>query len=238
MFPTQVPDWQTQDRVGSAPIGKGSSFDVHDPLEDTLTALGGVRDAQPSLGNAWSVVRYAKGGVLVVSRIDPLTKQEYVAAFNNTRAAAGVAVTTATPSAGWKALYGTTGGIAPPRTDASARLSLVVPALGAVLLKADATVPVSTPAKPKLVVKGDGLTSMWAASATVAGRQPVSVAFVVRRASGADQRLDIDTSPPFRGFLDPSKFKRNERVRVIATARSLDGRTATSSPVQFRVRAR
>ena len=30
MFPTQVPDWQTEQRVGSPPIGKGSSFDVTD----------------------------------------------------------------------------------------------------------------------------------------------------------------------------------------------------------------
>jgi glycosidase len=238
MFPTQVPDWQTQDRVGSPPIGKGSSFDVSNPLETTLHDLGAVREAQPALGNAWTTVRYAKGGLLVVSRIDPATKQEYVAAFNNTRASAGVAVPTSTPSAGWSAVYGAALGIVPPRTDANGRMSLVVPALGAVLLKADATIPVSAPAKPKLAVKGDALTSMWAATATVGGTQPVSVAFLVRRASGAWQRLDVDTSPPFRGFIETGRFRKNERIQVVAVARSLDGRTATSSPVRFRVRAR
>jgi hypothetical protein len=149
-----------------------------------------------------------------------------------------VAVPTSTPSAGWSAVYGAALGIVPPRTDANGRMSLVVPALGAVLLKADATIPVSAPAKPRLAVKGDALTSMWAATATVGGTQPVSVAFLVRRASGAWQRLDVDTSPPFRGFIETGRFRKNERIQVGAVARSLDGRTATSSPVRFRVRAR
>jgi hypothetical protein len=135
-------------------------------------------------------------------------------------------------------VYGAALGIVPPRSDATGRMSIVVPALGAVLLKAGATIPVSAPAKPRLVVKGDALTSMWAATATVGGPQPVSVAFIVRRPSGAWQRLDVDTSPPFRGFLETGTFRKNERIQVVATARSLDGRTAASSPVQFRVRAR
>ena len=66
---------------------------------------------------------------------------------------------------------------------------------------------------------------------------PVSVTFVVRRGS-TWQRLDTDTSPPYRGFIDPAKFKRNERVQVAAIARGLDGSTAVSAVVPFRVRAR
>jgi hypothetical protein len=66
---------------------------------------------------------------------------------------------------------------------------------------------------------------------------PVSVTFVVRRGS-TWRRLDTDTSPPYRGFIDPAKFKRNERVQVAAIARGLDGSTAVSALVPFRVRAR
>ena len=66
----------------------------------------------------------------------------------------------------------------------------------------------------------------------------MSIAFVVQRASGAWQRLDVDTSPPYRGFLDPAKFRKNEHVKVVAIARGLDGRTAASAVVPFRVRTR
>jgi hypothetical protein len=66
----------------------------------------------------------------------------------------------------------------------------------------------------------------------------VSIAFAVRRAGAtAWQRLDVDTSPPFRGFIDPARFKRGQRLDVVAIARSLDGRIAASAVVPFRVHA-
>jgi hypothetical protein len=67
----------------------------------------------------------------------------------------------------------------------------------------------------------------------------VSVAFAVRRAGSSSwRRLDVDTSPPFRGFVDPAKFKKNERVSLVAIVRGLDGRIAPSAVVSFRVRGR
>jgi glycosidase len=241
MFPTQVPDWQTQERVGSPPIGTGSSFDVtNDPIEALLRQLGALRDANPALGSGWSVVRYAKGGVLVVSRIDPATRTEYLAAFNNGASAAAIRVQTATPSTTWSYLFGAApAGVNNNVGDAKGMVSVTIPAVGAVLLKANAAIPVSTPPRPRLKVVGDPLTSMWAATATVAGLQPVSVAFLWRKASGGAQHLlDIDTSPPFRGFIEPGKFGKRERIVVTAVARSLDGRTATSKAVPFVVRSR
>ena len=47
-------------RVGSPPIGKGSSFDVTtNPIEAQLNALAALRDAHPELATGASVVRYA-----------------------------------------------------------------------------------------------------------------------------------------------------------------------------------
>jgi len=234
MFPTQVPDWQTEDRVGSPPIGKGSSFDVtSNPIELELKQLGAVREAQPGLATGWSIVRYAKGGLLAVSRVDPSAKREYLALFNNGASAASVTAVTATPSASWTPLLGG----APVSSDASGKVTVSVPATGALLYEAATPISVKAPAKPKLAVKADPLTSLWAATATVRGG-PVSVTFVVQRAgSSAWRRLDVDSSPPYRGFLDPARFKRNERVKVAAFARSLDGATAVSAVVPFRVHA-
>ena len=43
MFPTQVQEWQTEDRVGAAPIGTGSSFDVTThPIEARVEKARGV----------------------------------------------------------------------------------------------------------------------------------------------------------------------------------------------------
>jgi hypothetical protein len=240
MFPTQVPDWRTQARVGSPPIGAGSSFDVTtSPIELELKKLGALRDAHPALGDGWSVVRHAKGALLAVSRIDPAAKQEYLALFNNGPTPASVTVTTSTPAAAWSPLLGA----ASASSDAAGKLTVSVPATGALLLKAGAPIPVAAPAKPKLAVGADDLSSLWAASATVGatagGTAPVSVAFVVRRANAKSwQRLGVDTSPPYRAFIDPAHFKKRERVELVAIARSLDGRTAASGVVRFRVRTR
>jgi hypothetical protein len=65
----------------------------------------------------------------------------------------------------------------------------------------------------------------------------VSVAFAVRRA-GAKRwtRLAVDDSPPYRAFLDPARYRRGERVHLVAVARSLDGRMAVSNVVPLAVR--
>jgi hypothetical protein len=232
MFPTQVQDWRTQTRVGAPPIGSGSSFDVTaNPVETELKRLGALRDANPALSTGWSIVRYAKGALLAVSRIDAGAEQEELALFNNGATAASVTVTTATPSTAWTPLLGT----ASATSDAGGKLTVSVPAASALLLKAGAQVSSPAPVKPKLVVKADPLSSYWAATATVRG--PVSVGFAVQRAGSSTwERLAVDTSPPYRAFLDPGKFKRNERVRVAAIARSLGGSTAAAAIVDFRVR--
>jgi hypothetical protein len=239
MFPTQVPEWQTEPRVGSPPIGNGSSFDVtNNPIELELKQLAALREAHSQLSLGWSIVRYAKGGVAAISRVDPATKRELVVVLNNGNGSASVTFPTSTPSSRWSQLYGSPVPFAPPSSAANGSLTVPVAGTTAVVLEAETAIAAAAPPKPKLSVKGDALTSLWAASATVGGTAPVSVAFVVQRASGAWQRLDVDTSPPFRGFIDPAKFKRNERVKVVAIARSLDGRTASSAVLPFRVRRR
>jgi hypothetical protein len=175
------------------------------------------------------------GGLLAVSRIDPASGVEYLLVFNNGAAPTRVTVSTATPQARWTSLLGG----APATSDAAAKVTVDVPATGAVALRAGSAVPAEAPSKPRLAVAGDDLSNLWAVKATVGSTVPVSVAFVVRRAGAATwQRLAVDTSPPYRGFLDPAKFGKDERVQLAAITRSLDGRTAISQVLAFRVRRR
>jgi len=79
---------------------------------------------------------------------------------------------------------------------------------------------------------------MWRVSATVAGSAPVSVGFGVRRPNGKWTRLATDDTPPYRAFVDPAKYRRNEKLDLVAVVRALDGSTATSKIAAFKVRAR
>ena len=92
------------------------------------------------------------------------------------------------------------------------------------LLRADRNLPERAPARPVLTVKRDELTQLWRLSAAVRADGGLTVAFAVQRGTAAWTRLAADDSPPYRAFVDPARYKRNEHVRLVAVARSLDGR--------------
>ena len=225
MFPTQVSDWQTQQRVGSGPIGKASSLGITDnPIETQLKQLSSVREAEPALSTGASIIRYASDAALVVSRIDLSTGREVVTAFNNGSSALKVKVAVASPGTLWQVAFGS--GTA---TRTGATLSLTIPAVSALVVIPVAAIPKVAPGKPKLKESADPLTSYDLLAATVAGG-PVSVTFAVRQGGGAWQRLAIDDSAPYRAFIDPGRYARHARVDAVAVARGLDG-TVSASPV-------
>ena len=50
LFPTQVAEWRSEERIGSGPIGAGSSFDqAAHPVAERLRTLGELRASQPVL---------------------------------------------------------------------------------------------------------------------------------------------------------------------------------------------
>ncbi len=73
-----------------------------------------------------------------MSRIDRDARREYLAVFNAGEAPARVTVQTATPSASWEALLGDATGTT---SGADGRVSVTVPPLTAILLRAGADLP-------------------------------------------------------------------------------------------------
>jgi glycosidase len=227
MFPTQVSDWRKETRVGGPPIGQGSSFTVTNPLQTQLKTLAGLRDAYPELATGASVVRLQQGGVLVVSRIDATTGREIVVAFNNTDQAAKVTVATATPGI-WSVVFG--GGTA------SGNLTLTVPAVSGIVAVPLSSMPKSAPGKPALTAGPDDLSDYAVLTARVAG-EPVTVWFAIRRKGGGWQKVAVDDSAPYRGFVSPTAFKKGEKIDAVAVARGLDGSVAISPVVTFAARS-
>jgi glycosidase len=224
MFSTRVGDWRTENRVGSPPIGNGSSFDVTDnPIEGQLRTLAALRDRYPALATGASVVRYASGPVLVVSRIDIATGAELVAAFNNGDSPARVTVATGTPGSTWSLAFG--GGTA--TAGAGTSLTLSIPPVLAIVARPASTGPASAPPVPTLKAGPDSISSYYALTAGVAGR-PVTVAFALQAPGGGWRRLDVDDSAPYRAFVDPRRYRRGARVQAVAIARGFDGATSVS----------
>ena len=224
MFPTQVGEWRTESRVGSPPIGNGSSFDVTDnPIEAQLRTLAALRDRYPELATGASVVRYASGPVLVVSRIDVATGAELITAFNNGDNPARVTVATGTPGSAWSLAFGSGTATA----GAGAGVTLSIPPVSAIVARPAATSPASAPPVPTLKAGPDSISSYYALTAGVAGRS-VTVAFALRAPGGGWRRLDVDDSAPYRAFVDPRRYRKGASVQVVAIARGLDGATSVS----------
>ncbi len=230
MFPTQVRDWQVEKRVGSPAIGKGSSFDVTDnPVGEHLRALGRLRDLHPALATGSTIVRLADSSVLVVSRIDRAGRREYLEAFNNGAAAAKVTVPTATPSASWEPLFG---GAAAVSSGTDGRVTVTIPPLKALLFGAGSDLPDRAVPAPDVRVGPDTLSELVRVTASVKTSDPVSVAFALRRGGKAWTRIAIDDGAPFRAFLEPSRFRRGEKIELVAVARGSDGSVRVSPVVE------
>jgi glycosidase len=222
MFPTAVTQWQTEERVGSPPIGKGSSFDVtSNPIETRLKSLAALRDAHPELATGASIVRYAEENLLVVSRVDLKTGDELVAAFNTATTAARTTIKGLRPG---KVLFGS-GSVSGSTIDVPAVSSLVWDS---------GPVAQASAAQPKLSAGPDQLTDYVVLTATTKLAAPVSVAFALKRTNGTWARIAVDDSPPYRAFLEPSRYAKGRRLQAIAVLRTLDGKVAASKILTFK----
>jgi glycosidase len=229
MFPTKVSDWQTEKRVGSPPIGTGSSFDVKgNPIGDLLRTLGELRNEHPALSTGSTIVRRAGSAALVVSRFDRRARREYVEAFNSSGSKVHVTVTTSTPDASWEPLLGAT---EPARTGADGRLTLTILPLQALLYRAGADLPARPLPAPVVRTGLDLYSELFRINAAVRTLDPVSVTFALSRGGGPWRRVAVDDGPPFRAFLEPSRFRKGEKIELVSVARGSNGSVAVSSVV-------
>lgn len=80
LFATRVTRWQVEERIGSKPIGIGSSFDSTHPLESSIAQLQAFARATSGFRIANQRTRFARQGTFVVSRSSG--DQEFWIAFN------------------------------------------------------------------------------------------------------------------------------------------------------------
>ena len=77
----------------------------------------------------------------------------------------------------------------------------------------------------------DELSELFRVTATVKTLDPSSVAFALRRGGKAWMRIAVDDGAPFRAFLEPSRFRKGEKVELVAVAKGSNGSVAISPVV-------
>jgi glycosidase len=227
MFPTQVAEWQVQERIGGAPVGTGSAFDGSTVIEGHLAALARLRTEHPALASGPMIPRGSAGPVFALSRIDAAARTEYLVAFNSADEEADITVETATPGAVWRPLLGAGGAV-----DAGdGRVRIVVPARSSVVVRSDRLLPQPSAPKVALRTAKDSLTGRYRLTAKVPGQDPSSVTFLVRRPKGAWQVAGVDDARPYRLYLPTGKGT----VQVAAVVTDSAGQSSTSAPRTIRI---
>lgn len=238
MFPTQVPQWQSAERIGSTAVGTRSSFDLTNPLRDQISELQRVIAENPALRNGVQQIRYADDGSFVVSRF--ADGQEYLVAFNGTDVLSSPTFKVSTSNTGWTILNGD--------CKVSSDLNLTLEARAYCVLKANQKhSPSQTPIVVLRKVSKTLLTEEFLQlSASIAGDDYVEVAFLVRKAGErwrflgtADRRTFKDmttTKGLHRVFLNPREYKNGSSLELMAVARGSNQKIGSSKILKFQIK--
>ena len=220
MFATKTPLYAKEANL-IGPAGARERFDVRSPLYRQVAALSALRAAHPALADGAQLPRHADtgSGVFAVSRIDATAQREYVVALNNATTARTRTLPTATSHARFVALHGAHGS---RTSDRDGRLTVRVPALSAVVYRADRRIDAHRDA-PQVALSSsvsrlaDGRVQV---SATVSPNRFVQATFVVRPVGTTRwASLGTDDNAPYRVYADTSRFAAGTPLefRVVVT---------------------
>ncbi|MFM7047670.1 MAG: alpha-amylase family glycosyl hydrolase [Actinomycetota bacterium] len=228
LFTTQVSAWQTQERVGSKPIGTGSSFDVvGHPVGEHLRALAKLRRDVPVLWRGATLPRVRQDGALAISRFDLQSQIEFLTLFNNSNEAVTFTVPTSSAGATFDAVWGD---VSPATANAEGDVTLTVPPLSAAVLRANGRFT-SEKKAPVVTMAVDDFSDLWLMSAETSG-SPQEVSFMVDDGTGW-RRIAVDDSAPYRGFMAADAIAPGASVRVVAVSRFADGTLRRSTVLTF-----
>lgn len=230
MFPTQVKIWQTEQRVGSTPIGKGSAFTNADknPISIYLKQLASLRSKYPALANGQMQIRYASGSQFVFSKLAPTGNREYIVALNNSNKSSKITFPTASNS-DWNVLLGSA-----TISRKNSELSLIVPGLTTVVLEAKKSISDTKVKVGAVKVAEDFATCFFQANVSVVTNDLVRVEFFINKQSSNQwDSLGVDLGSPFSVYINPREF--NGEVKIKAVVTNSSGMTFESQPTQISI---
>ncbi|MCK6079191.1 pullulanase-type alpha-1,6-glucosidase [Microbacterium sp. EYE_5] len=192
LFGTQVPEYRDQQLITGETVGSADRYDTSAPVYAHVAELSQLRAEHPALVDGAQIERYAADGVYAFSRVDRTERIEHLVALNNTASAQTVEIPTLTADASFSSLYGAEGSVS---SDAAGTASVEVPALSAVVLRADGEVTAPAAAAPLTVsapAPGAGLQgSTRISAATDASWRETSFAW---RVAGGDEWTPLGTA--------------------------------------------
>ncbi|MER6997862.1 pullulanase-type alpha-1,6-glucosidase [Streptomyces sp. NPDC000410] len=191
LFASKTGDYLDDDQLGTDRTHADDAYDTAHPVYRSIAALSKLTREHPALRDGVQQERHARDSVYAFSRTDAKSRTEYLVAVNN----AGTEKTVTLPvdadaASGFHVLYGGSGTV----RGADGRITVTVPALSSLVLRADEPLPAPA-AEPSLTLKAlpDG-----ALSADVAGGRLNRVVFAAQTGNGAWRTLGSADHAPYK----------------------------------------
>ncbi len=228
MFASKSADYLDDDLIGTDSTHAVDNYDTKHPLYRTIAALAKLRKANPALVNGVQTTRYASGNVFAVSRTDTAKRTEYVVAASNATTTRTVSFATSSPGAVFTGIYG---GSAPVTADASGKITITVPALSTLVLRAGTPVDRNT-AAPTVTLKpaaGTSVATRTELTAETTGDPLATVTFAAQAGNGQWKLLGTADKAPYRIYHDLDGLAGGTPVKYKAVVRDSKGRLASST---------
>ncbi|MFF5924512.1 pullulanase-type alpha-1,6-glucosidase [Streptomyces hydrogenans] len=193
LFATGIADYLDDDQLGTDRTHASDAYDTGHPVYRSIAALSKLTREHPALRDGVQQQRYAEGSVYAASRTDAKQRVEYLVAANS--ATEPKTVTVPVESAAFRVLYGGQGAV----TAKDGAVTVTVPALSTLVLKADAPLPAVT-VKPSvtLAAPAAGSTGTVELTADVDGGGLNRVVFAAQVGNGRWQTLGTADHAPYK----------------------------------------
>ncbi|MEU7030327.1 pullulanase-type alpha-1,6-glucosidase [Streptomyces sp. NPDC046275] len=222
LFASRIADYLDDDQLGTDRTHASDAYDTGHPIYRSIAELSKLTKENPALRDGVQQERLAEGSVYAFSRTDAEARVEYLVATNS--ATEPKTVTVPVDSARFHTLYGGRGAVAAK----DGAVTVTVPALGSLVLRADAPLPAPATA-PAVTLRAPaaGATGTVELSADVTGGGLNRVVFAAQVGNGPWQTL---------GTADHAPYKTTQHVtapagtalRYKAVAVDAAGRTASA----------
>lgn len=218
MFPSLTPDYVDDDDIGTDATPADDNFDPTHPLYRHLATLASLRAEHPTLVTGAQLVHATSGSAVAFSRFDRDERIEYVVIVNADQAPATVRLATLSPDSAFEPVVGASEGV---RSDSAGELTVDVPPLATVVVRAVEPAPLPTTPPSVTIVRPEPGTEVptprYRIEAEVSDGRYAEVTFAVS-VDGADPVIvGVDDAPPYRVYWDNSAFADGSAIDVIAT---------------------
>ena len=241
MFATKVPEWQSESRIGSAPIGTSSAFDIKHPLEEQITKLNKIIEENEALRIGALQLKAADKSSIAFTRSQ--MGKEFLILMNSGEVAEKLKVDFL-QNRSMRQIYGPE--ITLPESFRS--LTFEIPPLKTLIFETTNPVNVARKLSVNLLpIDIDYGARRWLLlAARVPGDEAVEVNFQIRvmgkrawKNAGTSDRRTFKSENVSGGlhriYLRPEEFATGTRIEAIAIVKNAKGQLAYSKVQNYRI---